>query len=155
MQPADQPARSDSNSADKPSTHSRSELVKQLLTAGGTPFPPILFASSASCLIAETYVSSHALSGLFLHEPATPLKLDYTSLALPSKLKADFTYEPNFPLAVTAPSSQHLDRSDNRLWLEFGQGWDKEDRLVDFLVVASRDEKAFETVTDWMNDAGL
>lgn len=130
----------------------RSDLSR-LISSGGSPFPPVLFASSLSTLVAETYVSSHPLQGLFLHAPALPLALPSSSVStLPTILKSDFTYEPNFPLAVMAHVQKELERG--RLWDEFGEGEDEDDRLVEF-IVGRRDDEGFEKALEWMDASGI
>ncbi|BGP39835.1 hypothetical protein JCM10450v2_003805 [Rhodotorula kratochvilovae] len=131
------------------------ELVSLLRDpAASSPFPPLLFASSASSLLAETYVSSHPLSGLCLVSPFAAASA-HTALpsAFPTQLK-EFNYEPGFPIAVVAPEGS--DAGEHRLVQEFGplEGEEEDDALVRRLV-GRRDEQGWEKVMEWMDQNGL
>ncbi|GAA6061222.1 hypothetical protein JCM10212_002681 [Sporobolomyces blumeae] len=119
--------------------------------ATSSPFPPLLFASSASTLLAETYVSSHPLSGLVLDEPVVATT---ARTSLPEIFKTDpaeFNYEPGFPIAVIERERDGAARR-HRLIEEFGG--DDDDDLVRRLV-AHRDEGGFERVMAWMDENSL
>lgn len=106
--------------------------------------------------MAETYVSSHPLSGLVLHQPASPV-LDALQL-MPDAMDAtalnEFTYEPNFPIIVIEDSAHKL--AQGRLVRDFGpqEGEDEDDALVKALV-AERNEEGFKLVLEWMDENGL
>ncbi|GAA5960404.1 hypothetical protein JCM21900_003541 [Sporobolomyces salmonicolor] len=114
-----------------------------------SPFPPLLFTSSASSLLAETYVSSHPLSGLCLHSPlAAPHAHKRLPAVFPTPL-GEFNYEPLFPIAVVQPPGGE---QPCRLLEEFGE--EGEDALVQ-RIVAGRDEEGWQKVMDWMDENGL
>ncbi|CEQ40376.1 SPOSA6832_02012 [Sporobolomyces salmonicolor] len=114
-----------------------------------SPFPPLLFTSSASSLLAETYVSSHPLSGLCLHSPlAAPHAHKRLPAVFPTPL-GEFNYEPLFPIAVVQPPGGE---QPCRLLEEFGE--EDEDALVQ-RIVAGRDEEGWQKVMDWMDENGL
>ncbi|KAG5726114.1 hypothetical protein E4T56_gene1294 [Termitomyces sp. T112] len=110
------------------------------------PFPPIIFARSLSCLIAQTYVSSHPASGLFLISP--PLSNASVSEAiLPSKLP-EFNFEAKFPIAMMAPDKEmQLLRAQHR----FGN-----DPGVDMMPVADLESShALATIEEWLDLVGV
>ncbi|GAA5904074.1 hypothetical protein JCM8208_003436 [Rhodotorula glutinis] len=131
------------------------ELVSLLRDpAASSPFPPLLFASGPSALVAEAYVSSHPLSGLCL---VSPLSAPSAHAALPQALPSaldDFNYEPGFPIAVVAPRGDAA--GEHRLVDEFGphEGGDEDDAIVR-RVVGERDEQGWDTVMEWMDSNGL
>lgn len=122
--------------------------------AASPPFPPLLFASGPSSLLAETYVSSHPLSGLCLVSPlSAPLAHAAVPQAFPAALD-DFNYEPGFPIAVVAPRGSAA--GEHRLVDEFGpqEGEDEDDAIVR-RIVGERDERGWDTVMQWMDSNGL
>ncbi|BGP16050.1 hypothetical protein JCM10213v2_004044 [Rhodosporidiobolus nylandii] len=127
------------------------ELVRLLQgPAHSSPFPPLLFAHSTAALLAETYVSSHPLSGLCLVDPLPALEAHTQA---PSLFKApldDFNYEPGFPIAVVEAEKG---RTEHRLLREFAEE-DEEDSLVR-RIVAKRDHDGWEKVQEWMDEHGL
>jgi hypothetical protein len=117
-----------------------------------SPFPPLLFASSISTLLAETYVSSHPLSGLVLHSPL-PAPLAHSKFPQAFKTKLDeFDYEPFFPVAVVEGKGKG--ETQCRLVKEFVEEEDEEDGLVRRLV-GDRDEAGWNKVMEWMDENGL
>ena len=80
-----------------------SELSAQLGRLNASPFPPLMMARNLSTLIAETYVSSNALSGLVLLDPPVSAedasKKQTAPACLPTPLPP-FTYEVTFPCLV-------------------------------------------------------
>lgn len=81
-----------------------SELISQLSRQhGSSPFPPLIIAKNLATLIAETYVSSNALSGMVLIDPPINPEVasnEENSLGrLPTPLPP-FTYEATFPCMV-------------------------------------------------------
>ena len=109
------------------------------------PFPPIIFARSLSCLIAQTYISSHPASGLFLISP--PLSNASVSEALPSKLP-EFNFESKFPIAIMATEKEmKLIRDHHR----FGN-----DPEVDTISVADLESVyALAAIEEWLDLVGV
>ncbi|GAA6015101.1 hypothetical protein JCM11491_001662 [Sporobolomyces phaffii] len=127
------------------------ELVSLLRDSSASPFPPLLFASAAASLVAETYVSSHPLSGLVLDRPlAAPLAHSRLPAAFKTPL-AEFDYEPFFPVAVVEDAGAP---SESRLASEFGGAVDDDDALVRRIDV-TRDDDGWRQVMDWMDENGL
>ncbi|GAA5901510.1 hypothetical protein JCM6882_006300 [Rhodosporidiobolus microsporus] len=128
------------------------ELVRLLQDpAHSTPFPPLLFAHSLSALLAETYVSSHPLSGLCLVSPTPAAVADER---LPSVFKTaldDFNYEPGFPIAVVEQEGQAA--PVHRLVKEFAE--EDDDEALVRRIVAGWDEQGWERVQAWMDENGL
>ncbi|GAA5928776.1 uncharacterized protein JCM15063_003964 [Sporobolomyces koalae] len=126
------------------------ELVSLLRDpATSSPFPPLVFASSTASILAETYVSSHPLSGLVLDQPVpAPLARTRIPRAFPTDVD-EFDYEPFFPVAVISRDGQD---SLHRLVTDFG-GPD-EDSLVR-TIVAERDEHGWQQIMEWMDEHGL
>ncbi|EJC98973.1 uncharacterized protein FOMMEDRAFT_161185 [Fomitiporia mediterranea MF3/22] len=77
--------------------------LRTLIRETGIPFPPILYAGQLSCLIAQTYVSSHPSYALILDSPpfSCASLSNWPGLAerLPLPLP-EFTFEPKFPVLV-------------------------------------------------------
>ncbi|KAM0787577.1 hypothetical protein ACM66B_003647 [Microbotryomycetes sp. NB124-2] len=119
-----------------------SELVNSLRESANSPFPPVLLASGLSTLVAETYVSSHPLSGLFLHEPIV-------TDDLPPGVSA-FDYEPHFPIGLLG------DKLDTLKQTRLGSEWyeDEDDGFVS-LVQGQRDESGWRKFLDWLDRSGL
>ncbi|KAG6901901.1 hypothetical protein C0995_006739 [Termitomyces sp. Mi166 len=110
------------------------------------PFPPIIFARSLSCLIAQTYISSHPASGLFLMSP--PLSNASVSKdLLPSKLP-EFDFEAKFPIAVMATEREMgLFRAQHR----FGN-----DPGVDMMTVPDlQGIHALAAIEEWLDLVGV
>ncbi|KPV75407.1 uncharacterized protein RHOBADRAFT_43913 [Rhodotorula graminis WP1] len=144
----------------EPTSASRLDRLEQELVsllrdpAASSPFPPLLFASGPSALVAETYVSSHPLSGLCLVSPLSAASAHpHLPRAFPTTLD-DFNYEPGFPIAVVAPQGSAA--GDHRLVDEFGpqEGEDEDDAIVR-RIVGERDTQGWETVMEWMDSNGL
>ncbi|GAA6027348.1 hypothetical protein JCM8097_002615 [Rhodosporidiobolus ruineniae] len=129
------------------------ELVRLLRDpAHSSPFPPLLFAHSSASLLAETYVSSHPLSGLCL---VSPLPAPLAQQQLPDALKTgleEFNYEPGFPIAVVEQEGRK-GGEEHRLLREFADEED-EDALVR-LIKGKRDAGTFARVQEWMDENGL
>lgn len=104
-----------------------------------TYFPPLLIASASDTLIAETYVSSHPLSGLILcGEPSSDVKPTTT-----------FDYEPFFPIALVSMTGKE---PSGRLVQDYPDD-------VDVLTFDSQEEllssNGAQRALDWMASAGL
>lgn len=125
--------------------------------ATSSPFPPLLFASEADSLVAETYVSSHPLSALCLVSPLpAPSAHERDPDMYPTPLTADFDYEPGFPIAVLQEGQAPTPAPQHRLLRDFANPEDPEDQdgLVR-LLVGRRDQQGWQQVMDWMDDNGL
>lgn len=105
-----------------------------------TPFPPLVFASRAACVVAEEYVSSHALSGLVLDRPPG---------------NNDFDYEPHFPVAVIVRDLD--DDQQHRLVRDLARDQDQGDDEDGFVrrIVSRGDDDDFKDVMEWMDENGL
>ncbi|ORY92600.1 hypothetical protein BCR35DRAFT_327722 [Leucosporidium creatinivorum] len=115
----------------------------------GSPFPPLLFSSSFSTLLSQTYVSSHPLSGLFLHTPPSPPSAHSLQPSIFKSELKEFTYEPNFPIGVMDSMAQF---EASRLGSEFGE--EGEDGWL-ARVEGQRDEQGWEKAMEWMDENGL
>lgn len=106
--------------ADTPSL-TCAELKKQLRQSS-SPFPPLLFAYGLNTLIAQTYVSSHPLSGLVLVHP--PLSIADASKSRKDLLKGqhqEFDYEPFFPIAILGNRKRAEELEQHRLRRDFSE----------------------------------
>ncbi|BGP02642.1 hypothetical protein RTBOTA2_002479 [Rhodotorula toruloides] len=133
-----------------------SELIRLLRDpSASSPFPPLLFASSGSSLIAEQYVSSHPLSGLCLVDPVNSSSAHKLLPRFFPKPLDDFNYEPGFPITVVESVKKEADE-EHRLVREFGpqEGEDEEDALVR-RIQGERDEAGWQKVMDWMDENSL
>lgn len=117
------------------------------------PFPPVVFARSAGCLIAQTYISSNPASGLVLiSPPADNVELEGAhgqdgSPMLPNTL-TEFDFEPYFPIAVMAtPERMKILEGSNRLVRE---------PEVDKLTVHDLEgQQAFNDIQNWLDKLGI
>lgn len=116
------------------------------------PFPPVVFARSTGCLIAQTYVSSNPASALVLvSPPISNAELDGAKAqdglpVLPTKL-AEFDFEPHFPIAVMTTPERLKALKDNRLIRE---------PEVDQLVVDDLEgQSAFHAIQNWLDKLGI
>ncbi|KDR85152.1 hypothetical protein GALMADRAFT_233808 [Galerina marginata CBS 339.88] len=73
------------------------ELLSTIRLAA-IPFPPVIVARQAACLIAQTYISSNPASGLVLISPPIS-NAALKGTQLPTDLD-EFNYEPRFPIVV-------------------------------------------------------
>ncbi|KAL7414366.1 hypothetical protein BDY24DRAFT_440807 [Mrakia frigida] len=78
------------------------DQLSQQIRLSMNPFPPVLLAHSAGAsLIAQSYISSHPCSALFLLDP--PASITDPSIPpnlLPGGGLKEFDYEPRFPIGV-------------------------------------------------------
>lgn len=116
------------------------------------PFPPVVFARSAGCLIAQTYISSNPASALVLvSPPVSNAELDGIKAqdglpVLPTKL-AEFDFEPHFPIAVMATPERLKALKDNHIVRE---------PEVDKLVTDDLEgQLAFHTIQNWLDKLGI
>ncbi|KAF9458207.1 hypothetical protein BDZ94DRAFT_1271290 [Collybia nuda] len=86
---------------DSPKTmqYFESEL-KDAIRSAEIAFPPVLIARYSACLIAQSYISSHPASGLFMISPPAS-NASVENVVLPTHLK-EFDFEPRFPIAIMA-----------------------------------------------------
>lgn len=111
------------------------------------PFPPVIFARSSACLIAETYISSHPASGMALISPPDTNAALQELGRLPTEL-SEFDYEPNFPIAViaTPDNLEHL-QQHNRL---------SQHPSVDKLAVMDLEgQEALTKIELWLDEIGI
>jgi hypothetical protein len=78
------------------------------------PFAPVIVARSASCLVAQQYVSNYPAKAILLISPPRDNDdLEKTRLSEPID---EFTYEPKFPIGVVdTPERLEVLRKRNRL----------------------------------------
>ncbi|KAL0950983.1 hypothetical protein HGRIS_007730 [Hohenbuehelia grisea] len=76
--------------------HFEHQLVDSLARSGEVMFPPVIVARSAAALVAQTFISSHRASGMFLISPPTS---NAAVKLLPSPLE-EFNYEMKFPIGI-------------------------------------------------------
>lgn len=96
--------------------------LKQQLRQSSSPFPPLLFARGYNSLVAQTYVSSHPLSGLVLVDP--PLSIAEALKSRKDLLKGEhqeFDYEPFFPISILSSRQRAEELERHRLRAEFSE----------------------------------
>ncbi|SCV67398.1 BQ2448_5009 [Microbotryum intermedium] len=152
------------------------DLLSSFRNSTSTPFPPLLLSHLWSTLLAETYVSSHPLSGLVLCSPPSLSELgrlirskphkslskeDVASMAVPaasspsSPIQDLFNYEPGFPIAITLPpltAAASSMKEQHRLIRDFGEDGDNN---VEAWLDKSVEEQNWERVMDWMDENRL
>jgi hypothetical protein len=102
------------------------ELASEI-TKSESPFPPLLCAAGLDTLLAQTYVSSHPLSGLLLVDP--PLSIKEALARKPGIVDPsmpEFDYEPFFPIALLTSRSRAEAMEKHRL----RQDYSEETRLL-------------------------
>ncbi|KDE07040.1 hypothetical protein MVLG_02618 [Microbotryum lychnidis-dioicae p1A1 Lamole] len=147
------------------------DYIAHLRASKASPFPSLLFSHSTSTLLAETYVSSHSLSGMVLFSPPSlsdfgPLgpfhpsrkqRKDFEAAATSASstpfgpTQDLFNYEPGFPIAITlphltAPSSPLPEH--HRLFRDFG---DDGEENVEAWIEGPSEEQNWQRVMDWMD----
>jgi len=112
-----------------------------------------MFARSAGCLIAQTYISSNPAMGLFLlSPPLNNIEMESShsqdgSPILPTRL-TEFNFEPLFPIAIMAT----LERMDLLV---------KSNQLAQALMVHKyvvkclQGQQAYNDVQNWLDDIGI
>lgn len=110
------------------------------------PFPPVVFAKSSACLIAQTYISSHPACGLVLISPPVS-NSSVPETQLPDKLP-EFDFEPKFPVAIMASSEEMKTlRQSNRLARDPG---------VDTITLTGvQGEGACIEIERWLDELGI
>lgn len=124
--------------------HFTSQLSSGIRLAA-IPFPPVIFARSSACLIAQTYISSNTASGLFLISP--PPSNSASKAFLPTPLQ-EFDFEPKFPIAIMA-SQQEMSvfKKGSRLGRDLG---------VDRIEIENAEgQKAFVAIEQWLDELGI
>ncbi|KAF8898571.1 hypothetical protein BD779DRAFT_1484601 [Infundibulicybe gibba] len=126
-------------------SHFESELRSTIRTCS-IPFPPIIFAHSSACIIAQTYISSNPATGLFMISPP----ISNTSLPetqLPTRLK-EFDYEPKFPIAIMATAAEmNVIQNQSRLG--------KEPDVDKIVVTDIEGRQALQEVENWLDGLGV
>jgi len=117
------------------------EMVRELKKAE-MGFPPLLFSSHLSTLVARTYVSSHPLSGLLLHSPSIPSTVTSEHPGIFKTGLEEFTFEPNFPIGVMEDLQKE------------GEG-DDEGEGPEMLVGEIGTEEGWKKVLEWMDRNSL
>ncbi|KAJ3971940.1 hypothetical protein EV361DRAFT_799083 [Lentinula raphanica] len=118
--------------------HFESEL-STIVKTSSNPFPPILFARNTTCLITQTYISSHPASGLVLISPPS----SNHAHGLP-----EFNYEAQFPIVVVdTPGGMERLQAENRLV--------KENRVHRIVVDDVEGQEAFVRMEEWMDEIGI
>lgn len=117
------------------------------------PFPPVVFARSAGCLIAQTYISSNPATGLFLLSPPSNNTEIESSRSqdglpvLPTRL-AEFNFEPFFPIAIMATSERmELLMKSNRLV--------QASEVNKYAVQDLQDQQAYNDIQNWLDGIGI
>lgn len=111
------------------------------------PFPPVIIARASACLIAETYISSNAASGMVLISPPVSNKALEEKNMIPTPLD-EFCYEPSFPIAIIAipQEAEHL-RQSNRIC---------QNENVDIISVDGvNDQQTFSELENWLDKLGI
>ncbi|GLB36306.1 hypothetical protein LshimejAT787_0305940 [Lyophyllum shimeji] len=120
--------------------------LRQEIRLSTIPFPPIIFARSLACLIAQTYISSHPASGLFMISPPVS-NSSVSKLQLPTDLP-EFDFEPEFPVAIMATAQEmELLRARHRLGRDPG---------VDLITVPDVEgPQALAAIEKWLDELGV
>ena len=129
---------------------------------GSSPFPPVLIARHASCILAEVYASSNPLSALQLVDP--PLTLHHATQrfpeAFPSEPDVELNFEAHFPVRVTWTEEELAWHAENGIaWYEAHRiehaREDEAGEALDRYVWPSLDDGAQETL-EWLEyEVGL
>ena len=103
------------------------------------PFAPVFIARSKSCLVTQNYISSYPASGLFLVSPP-----------LPTEGCEEFTYEPEFPIAIMdTPERIEEQKKTNRLCKEGNP-------YVDIIPVEELEgQPLLNAVDNWLDELGV
>jgi len=120
--------------------------LKSVIRASFNPFPPVIFARGAACLITQTYISSNPASGLVLISP--PASNNSLPKSHPFSTHPESNFEPNFPIAIVdTPQGMANLQSWNRLA--------KDDRVDRILVNDVEGQDAFVKIEQWMDEIGI
>nr|GAT49774.1 predicted protein [Mycena chlorophos] len=92
-----------------------SELKSELRMSGhGSFFPPVIIGRSAASLIVQAYISSNPVSAMLLMGDIPVTNAIVPKTFLPTPLD-EFNFEPKFPIALLATSTQMERLVDHRL----------------------------------------
>jgi len=116
-------------------------------------FPPVVFARSAGCLIAQTYISSNPAMGLFLlSPPLNNIEMESSRSqdglpALPTRL-TEFNFEPFFPIAIMATAERmELLMKSNQLA--------QASAVRKYVVKSLQGQQAYNDVQNWFDNIGI
>ncbi|KAF8078457.1 hypothetical protein FPV67DRAFT_1465345 [Lyophyllum atratum] len=125
--------------------HFESDL-RQQIRLSTMPFPPIIFARSLACLIAQTYISSQPASGLFLISPPAS-NVSVPKSRLPTTLP-DYDFEPKFPIGIMAKAEEmKVLQAQHRLGRDPG---------VDLISVTDVEgSEALAAIEKWLDEQGV
>ncbi|KAF8912821.1 hypothetical protein CPB84DRAFT_1759588 [Gymnopilus junonius] len=126
-------------------TEYEDELFSRIRSSS-IPFPPVIFSREATCLIAQTYISSNPASGLVLISP--PINnAELIGTKLPTNL-AEFDYEPKFPIAVIDTPERVADLLKRNRICQSG--------MVDVIPVDQlNEEETFSQIVQWLDKLGI
>lgn len=123
-------------------------------SVGVSPFPPVLVARHASCILAEVYASSNPITALQLIDP--PVTLSHAPRRFPelppNVTKVELNFEALFPMRVSWTEEelpQHeMHRIEQAQEGEIGEGFERS--------VWPSFEAGAQDMLDWMeNEVGL
>lgn len=102
--------------------HAMKEL-SQAIRNSDSPFPPLLISKGLDTLIAQTYVSSHPLSGLVLVDPPLTVQQARETATDTKSLQGvqEFDYEPFFPVAILAQRRRAEELERHRLRQDYSE----------------------------------
>ena len=131
-------------------------------SVGPSPFPPVLIARHALCILAEMYASSNPLSALQLVDPpVTPSRAPQRfPEAFPTEPDVELNFEAHFPVRVTWTEEELAWHAENGIaWYEAHRiehaREDEAGECLDRYVWQSLDDGTQETL-DWLeNEVGL
>ncbi|KAH9486773.1 hypothetical protein JR316_0000838 [Psilocybe cubensis] len=121
--------------------------LSSMIRLAAIPFPPVIIARGAACVVAQTYISSHPASGMILLSPPASNAELVESCKLPTPL-TEFNFEPNFPIAIIGSPAEvkHL-RKNNRIC---------QSQNVDIISVEDMDEsQIFFEIDLWLDKCGM
>ncbi|WFD35135.1 hypothetical protein MCUN1_001984 [Malassezia cuniculi] len=129
---------------------------------GVSPYPPVLIARHASCILAEVYASSNPLSALQLVDPPVTLARAPQRFpdAFPAEPDLELNFEAHFPVRVTWTEDELKWHADNGVaWYEAHRiehaREDEAGECLDRYVWPTLDDGAQETL-DWLeNEVGF
>ncbi|TFK30598.1 hypothetical protein FA15DRAFT_751618 [Coprinopsis marcescibilis] len=125
-----------------------SEELRSVVRLSGSPFPPVIVARSASCLISQQYIESYPAKAMALISPPnTNADLERTKLGEPFD---EFTYEPKFPIAVIDTKERVTElKAKNRLCKDPSSS-------VDIITVSKTEGQPLLNALElWLDDMGI
>ncbi|EAU92875.2 hypothetical protein CC1G_03662 [Coprinopsis cinerea okayama7 len=120
----------------------------ELVRLNAIPFPPVIIARSASCLISQKYISSYPATGLVLISPPKDDD-DLEKTGFPTPMN-EFIYEPKFPIAVMdTPERVAQLKKDHRLCKD-------PHPFVDIVAVTELEgQPLLQAVDLWLDELGV